>query len=478
MSTDLRLERSLPRILDDLGAHPDADYVDDILAAVSRTDQRSAWSFPTRWLPLEITLGGANRYWLRQAQVVVLLALLVVIATVAAVVAGSRPKVPTPFGPAANGLITYGSNGDIFAGNPIDGTSRPIVDDPGTYDYLPFYAPDGIQIAFFRALDGRAAGQTQLVVVRDDGSGMVLPKTPQLDQLPWAAVWAPDSRTIAMITKAQADGQLLMVDATGSVDARVVDVPGMTADGIAFAPPDGQRMLFRGNLGRDIGLFTARDDGSDLVALIPPFDGAEQADMTWPADRSLVAELRNPVYSPDGRRVAYTRYALNPGVQLPDLQDVGVAQGATNGRRPRIFVMNSDGSGSPAMVGYTPGDVADAWPAWSPDGTKIAFMRDRTPTTLGTDQGQWHCAVVDLESGVVTETGPLIADGQASLAWAPDGSHLIVVQHSSSQSVWLLDPNGGPERVMPWSPEAPGLWTDNALRNGLDPGSYQRLVSP
>ena len=46
----------------------------------------------------------------------------------------------------------------------------------------------------------------------------------------------------------------------------------MTADGIAFSPPNGDRMLFRGNLGRDIGLFTARTDGSDLITLIPPFD--------------------------------------------------------------------------------------------------------------------------------------------------------------------------------------------------------------
>jgi hypothetical protein len=479
MSADLRLERSLPRVLDDLGSHPDADYVDDILNAVAATDQRSAWSFPSRWLPREIALGGAGRFWLQRAQLVVLIALLLVVATITALVAGSRPKVPPPFGPAANGDVIFGSAGDIFVGNPVDDSTQAIVSDPDAYDYLPFYAPDGMHIAFFRALDHRMNGQTELIVARADGSAMVFPKTPPLVQLPWAAVWAPDSRTIGLVTKAEADSRLLMIDATGSEDPREVTLPdGMTADGIAFAPPAGGRMLFRGNLGRDLGLFTSRLDGSDVVTLIAPFDSGASADSTWPFDRSLVAELRNPVYSPDGLKVAYTKYSLDPGKTLPDVQDVGVAQGATNGTRPRIFVRNSDASGTPEMVGFTPGDIVDAWPTWSPDGTKIAFMRDRHQSTVATDEGQWHCAVVDLRTGVVTETGPLIDQGQASLAWAPDGSHLIVVQHSLSQTVWLLNPNGGPEQTLDWSPEAPGLWVDNALRNGLDNGSYQRLARP
>ena len=141
--------------------------------------------------------------------------------------------------------------------------------------------------------------------------------------------------------------------------------------------------------------------------------------------------------------------------------------------------MNSDGPGTPEMVGFTDGDLVDAWPAWSPDGSKIAFLRDRgNGTGLGTDPGSWQVAVVDLETKAVTATGPLIDQGQASLAWAPDGTHLLVVQHSSSQAIWLLDPNGGPERSLPWSPEAPGLWLSYGLRNGLDPGTYQRLAGP
>src|SRR5689334_5280569 len=39
-----------------------------------------------------------------------------------------------------------------------------------------------------------------------------------------------------------------------------------------------------------------------------------------------------------------------------------------------IFLMNADGSG---IVNLTDSLAADDWPAWSPDGSKIAFQSDR-----------------------------------------------------------------------------------------------------
>ena len=183
MTADSRIERTLPAVLADLGAHDAPDYVDDILAGVAVTRQRPTWAFPSRWLPADVSL-GPNRYLLQRAQWLALIVVIALVAAAAIVVVGSRPKVPPPFGPAANGLVAYGSNGDIFVGNPVDQTSRLIVGGPDTYDYLPFYAPDGVHVAFFRAVDGRLNSATQLVVVRDDGSAMVFPKTPPLLELP------------------------------------------------------------------------------------------------------------------------------------------------------------------------------------------------------------------------------------------------------------------------------------------------------
>jgi len=478
MTADAHLEATMPRILTEIGAGPSADYAGEILAEVALTRQRPAWSFPQRWIGFDVG-ASQNRYWLVRTQWAVILVVVALIAALAIVAVGSRKRVPPPFGPAINGLVTFGQNGDIYVGNPIDHTSRDIVSDPSTNDSLPFFAPDGIHVAFFRSLDHRTNGETQLVVARSDGTQLVYPRTPPLHELPWAAVWAPDSRTIALITTPRGDSAFAMVDAVGNDEPRPVDLGGISADGIAFQPPTGDRMLFRGNLGRDIGLFTARTDGSDIQAILPTYDPVYLADATWPADRTVVADLRNPVYSPDGRLVAFMRYSLDPGQSAPDVQDVGVAQGATDGRRPRIFVASSDGSSAPKMVGFTTDDLADAWPVFSPDGTKLAFLRDRGPRSrLGTEAGSWRCAVLDIASGTVIGTGPSIDGGQASLSWSPDGTQLLVFHHSLPQVVWIVDPAGGPSKLMPWSPEEPGLWQNYPLRNGLDPGSYQRLAGP
>src|SRR5438270_12332836 len=62
---------------------------------------------------------------------------------------------------------------------------------------------------------------------------------------------------------------------------------------------------------------------------------------------------RAPAWSPDGSKIAFTRYGANAS---------------------DIYVMNADGGGIVQLTN-TPGN--DDHPAWSPDGSKIAFSSAR-----------------------------------------------------------------------------------------------------
>jgi hypothetical protein len=46
---------------------------------------------------------------------------LAILAIAAVLVAGSRRRVPAPFGPAANGVVAYAKNGVIYTADPVTG---------------------------------------------------------------------------------------------------------------------------------------------------------------------------------------------------------------------------------------------------------------------------------------------------------------------------------------------------------------------
>ena len=131
MTTQQRFERELPALLEDLYLGPTPDYRHEVLAVAVRSRQRPSWTFPGRWLPMvphDTQTSGTRLPW-RQIAVLAVVAVLL-----AATLSRSRRipsgPAPAPFGPARNGLIPYISDGNVYVGDPVSGTTRLLVSSP------------------------------------------------------------------------------------------------------------------------------------------------------------------------------------------------------------------------------------------------------------------------------------------------------------------------------------------------------------
>ena len=178
-------------------------------------------------------------------------------------------------------------------------------------------------------------------------------------------------------------------------------VPSTNAEDPAWSP-DCSRLVYT----QDGSLWTVSNDGTDARQLVHN-DGDY---------------LHSPVWSHDGARIAYVR-----------------GRSDENGHwSSHIWTVNVDGSHNNQR---TEGDVIDRWPAWSPDDKKIAFERES-----GNGRNQ-HGVLIDSERHIVVMTSfgrkPKVLDEggrwEKSPAWSPDGSQIAF---QADGFLWVADADG------------------------------------
>ena len=169
--TDGRLVRSLVVALDDLADARTPDYLEAAIEGASSRPQRPAWTFPGRWLPMDLTTQAAPAARLPWRQLGILALIAVLLSLAAAIYIGSRQQsLPPPYGPAANGLVAYAKATDIVVADPVTGSERVIVGGPEV-DVAPRFSRDGSRVVFERLAPAPEPG-SNVMVVAPDGSGL------------------------------------------------------------------------------------------------------------------------------------------------------------------------------------------------------------------------------------------------------------------------------------------------------------------
>jgi Tol biopolymer transport system component len=205
--------------------------------------------------------------------------------------------------------------------------------------------------------------------------------------------WSPDGRWIVYRDSRRGineDDEIFVMAADGSDVRNLTDDP--ANDWGPDWSPDGQWVIFNSDRdGHPMGAYVVRPDGTELQRL--PIDG-------W---------VEYASFSPDGSRIAYMGHG---------------------GDDYDIYVADIE-SGASARLTDAPG--SDGWPAWSPDGSAIAFKSQRDDCLYAdADVDCWHGD----EPGEHDDIWIMDADGANQrrvtpeagqfVAWSPDGATLLV----------------------------------------------------
>lgn len=409
-------ERRIADAVDEIAAARRPDYLDDILRQTARTAQRPRWIFLERWLPMDtaLTRPGAFGRRLPLRPLVVLALVLALVAGAVAVYFGSQPEL-LPYGPAANGQLVFGMDGDLYVAESLSSTPRLLLGGPDAQQGV-ILSPNGRLVAYddYSGTAGPETGANPHEWVSElDGSNprQILDRPYTFESFEWS----PDSRSIAIVTKPNGLPELWIAPADGS-GATQVAFDSMFVWRAAWDPMRDGVLLALGE-DRDThlsDLYYINTDGAILDKLGVPSLNINGAGY----------ELSGATFSPDGKTIAYN--------------SVVAREDPVN--RFRAHLMDRDGTNDREIPAPLATLYSQAWPSFSPDGAWVLLTTWETKSD-GSVVFQLAVAPTD-GSAAARRIGPIVDDDNQLKAWSPDGTTILFCACEHGE-IYTVDPVTG-----------------------------------